>query len=576
MRVEFRFPSAPWATESVRGLDLAEPLAVGAAQYVSFRVHGDPAFASADFRQLYLYVYDDAGNFGRWGVGAPTKAEWQVRNHQVGLLEQPWDSPGLPDPSRIVRFSFFQYGSEGAIPAYTAVIHLDDLQIRDTPLVDVPATGSPILADFEYANAEALAAAWSTSPNAVLSLSTDVAPLASGPTSLRVEFQFPSAPWATETATGPLQTVPSSLAATQYLSFRVKGDPAFAGSDFRQLYLYVYDDTGNFGRWGEPIPITATWQIRNHTAATLEKPWDSPALPNLARISRIAFFQYGSETARPAFTAAIQIDDVVIRDTPLVDAAIPTDTLIDDFEYESDEALAAAWIGGSPNAVVTTSNQVAPGSAGRNAMKVEFNFASTPWVTEFVRGSARATPIAVARTQYLGFRVRGDPAFAASDFHQLFLYAYDNEGNFGRWGGPVPDTDAWQIVNYLAGDIAKPWDSPALPNLERLVRFAFFQYGSEAAIEPYSAAILVDDLGVRSSPLSDGPADPPAMAIRRGTARELAIDLSRLVPGRTYLLRTSSDLRNWTTAAQIIPTQANETWPLATPQGTAFYVLQQP
>ncbi|MCC6234358.1 MAG: hypothetical protein IT580_17080, partial [Verrucomicrobiales bacterium] len=471
LRLEFHFPSGAWATESVRGADLAELLVIAPEQYLTFRVHGDAAFAAADFRTLYLYAYDDAGNFGRWGAPTPNKAGWQVRNHLASGMEKPWDSPGLPDLSRIVRFAFFQYGSEAAIPEYTAVVLIDDLQVRDTPLEDLPATGSPILADFEYATVDLLTAAWTPSANAVVSLSEDVAPKASGRTSMRIDFQFPSSAWATETVSGPALPVPSAMSPTQYLTFRVKGDPAFTGSDFRQLFLYVYDDSGNFGRWGEPIPLTSAWQIRNHAAGTIEKPWDSPALPNLARIAKIAFFQYGSETAIPAYAASVLVDEVVIRDEPLVEGELPPDTVINAFEYASAEALTADWVGGSGNVVVSTSDTVAATSAGRTAMSIQFNFVSSAWTTEFVKGPVLTNPVAVARNQYLSFRLKGDPAFAVADFRNLYLYAYDNEGNFGRWGSAVPDTEDWQIVNYTAGTIEKPWDSPSLPNLERLVRF---------------------------------------------------------------------------------------------------------
>jgi hypothetical protein len=575
LRMEFNFPSAAWATEVVRGVDLAELVAIAPEQYLCFRIYGDTAFASADFRSLYLYAYDDSGNFGRWGAPTPSKAGWQARNHLASAMEQPWDSPALPDLSRIVRFAFLQYGSESAIPAYTAVVLIDDFQVRDTPLEDVPATGSPILADFEYASAELLAAAWTPTANAVVSLSDDVAPRASGRSSMRVEIQFPSIAWATESVGGPTLPVPTALGPTQYLTFRVKGGPSFAPADFRQLYLYVYDDAGNFGRWGEAIPLADTWQIRNHTAATIEKPWDSPALPNLARIARIAFFQYGSEAAIPAYAATFFIDDVVIRDQALVESELPPDKVINDFEYASDEALTSEWVGGSGNVVLSTSDAVAATSTGRTAMSVQFNFASSPWATESVKGPTLPSPVAVARSQYLSYRLKGDPAFAASDFHNLYLYAYDNEGNFGRWGSPVPDTDDWQIVNHTAGTLEQPWDSPGVPNLEHLVRFAFFQYGSEMAIEPYTATIQVDDLAIRSTPLTDGPTESPLLTIQRAAGDSLTIALSRLVPGRTYLLRSSIDLTTWTTVSEITPTSATASWAVASPQGSVFYVLRE-
>lgn len=508
MRVEFNFPSSAWATEFVNGPDLWEPVVIDPAQYVTFRIKGDPAFAAADFRYLYLYVYDEDGNFGRWGAPTAITDDWQVRNHPASTLEQPWNSPGLPDLSRIIRFAFYQYGSEAAIPAYTAAIQIDDLTIRDTPLNEVPVSTTPVIDDFEYGTTEELAATWLGSANAMVGRSTAVAPWTEGQSAMRVDFSFPSTAWATESVTGPELAAPVALGASQYLSFRIQGDPAFAGADFKNLYLYAYDQAGNFGRWGAEVPTTDDWQIRNHSAADIEKPWDSPALPDLGNLVKFAFFQYGSETAIPAYTASIQVDDLAIRDTPLVDPSATTEQVVEDFEYPTPEDLEAAW-SGSANTLVAAAEATAPGSSGSRCLSLEFNFPSTTWASESVVGPTLSEPVTIARTQYVSFRVKGDPAFAAADFRDLYLYAYDDTGNFGRWGGPVPDSDDWTIVNYSVGTIAQPWNSPGLPNLERIVRFAFYQYGSEAAIDPYTATILIDDLAVRNTPLF-----PPASAPR--------------------------------------------------------------
>lgn len=68
----------------------------------------------------------------------PTSSGWQVHNHPAGAIEKPWDSPAIPDLSRIVRFAFFQYGSETAIPDYTAKVLVDDLSVRDAELIEAP------------------------------------------------------------------------------------------------------------------------------------------------------------------------------------------------------------------------------------------------------------------------------------------------------------------------------------------------------------------------------------------------------------------------------------------------------
>jgi len=361
------------------------------------------------------------------------------------------------------------------------------------------------LEGFEYGSDSDLAGAWTPSGNAVVTLSSSVSPGSAGTKSMNIQFTFPSGEWATEFVKGPELATPVAVAPTQYLTFRLKGDPAFTGADFRNLYLYVYDADGNFGRWGAPVPTTGDWQIRNHLASTAEKPWDSPALPDLSRLVRVAFFQYGSQTAIPEYTATVQVDDLMVRDTPLSETVTTVEKTVEAFEYASTEDLAAAWAG-SANAVVTKSASVAFRSTGKASLQVEFNFPSSEWATEFVKGPELAEPMVIAPSQYLTFRIQGDPAFAKADFRNLYLYAYDDAGAFGRWGTEAPTTSDWKVLNFSAANLEKPWDSPNLPDLNRIVRFAFFQYGSQAAIDPYTATLHIDDLMVRNTVLTEFPA----------------------------------------------------------------------
>lgn len=511
MKVEFSFPTTAYATETVRGPDLAEPIAIAPEQYVSFRVKGDPQFASADFRNLYLYAYDVNGYFGRWGAPVSLRDTWQVMNFVASTLEKPWDSTELPDLTQIVRFAFFQYGSEKAIPEYSAVIYLDDVTVRDTPLAEPPPIQESVVETFEYDEA-ALLAAWRPSPNAVVSASSAVAPASAGTNAMKVTFNFPSTTWATETVSGPELASPVGVDGSQYVSFRIKGDPAFASTDFRSLYLYAYDASGNFGRWGTPVPITSDWQIFNFKASTIEKPWDSPATPNLGQIVRFAFFQYGSETTHPAYSASIELDDLTIRNSPLVDATPEQEQVVEAFEYADEDTLLAAWRS-SPRTTVSLTDDVSPRANGAKAMKLEFSFASSVWSTESASGPTLETPVAIGPSQYLVFRIKGDAAFTVSDFSKIYLYAYDSDGNFGRWGADVPTDGEWKVFSFPAAAVEKPWDSQALPNLGQIVRFAFFQYGSETALDEYTATVLLDELMIRNAPLNEFPlpADPRSL-----------------------------------------------------------------
>lgn len=360
------------------------------------------------------------------------------------------------------------------------------------------------LEPFEFATTDDLVAAWRGSANAIVTVTDSVAPTASGKKAMSVQFNFPSSEWATEFVDGPELPAPVSIGSAQYLTFRIKGDPAFTAADFKNLYLYAYDDAGNFGRWGTTVPTTADWQILNFAAATIEKPWNSPALPDLSRILRFAFYQYGSQAAIEPYSATLVFDELTVRDTPLAEVPTTVESTIDGFEYADADALRLQWTG-SANTEVGLTESVSPRATGKTAMKLTFHFPSSEWATETAAGTSLAKPIAIGAAQYLTFRIQGDPAFSGADFRYLYLYAYDEAGNFGRWGGPVPTTADWQVVNYGAAAMEKPWDSPALPDLAHIVRFSFFQYGSQAALPPYDATVSIDELMIRNKALTEFP-----------------------------------------------------------------------
>ncbi|MCW5559338.1 MAG: hypothetical protein KIT22_16100, partial [Verrucomicrobiae bacterium] len=293
-----------------------------------------------------------------------------------------------------------------------------------------------VIETFEYPSSDDLAAAWTGSGGAAVSITDDVAPASEGTTAMKVDFSFPSVEWATEVVSGVELAAPVSIDGSQYVSFRIKGDPAFASADFRNLYLYAYDTSGNFGRWGAAVPTTADWQIFNFQASTIEQPWDSTALPDFSQIIRFSFFQYGSQAAIAEYSASIVVDDLTVRDTPLADAQ-GVEQLVEAFEYADDDALLAAWIP-TTGTIASLTNDVSPRASGTKALRLDFTFASQEWSTDTVSGPTLETPVTIGPSQYLVFRIKGDPAFAAADFRNIYLYAYDTDGNFGRWGAAVP------------------------------------------------------------------------------------------------------------------------------------------
>jgi hypothetical protein len=334
---------------------------------------------------------------------------------------------------------------------------------------------------------------------------------------MRVDCSFPASDWATEILTGPTLTTPLVIASTQYLTLRISGDPQFTNDTYNMLYLYAYDGSGNFGRWGRAVPTTNNWQIFNNLASSIEKPWDSPALPDLNHIVQFKFFIYGQGSpAGAAFSATIYLDDLTLRDTALIETPPPTSgpQTIEDFEeYASDGDLQAAW---SPDmdATLTLSSYVASGSKGTNSMRVAIDVPANPWQTTVLTGPVRPVPMTIALTQYITFRLAGDPQFTNSSWQQLYLYAYDGSGNFGRWGAPITTTTNWQIFNNLASSIEKPWDSTALPDFKDIVQFKFFIYGQGSpAGASFSATIYIDDVMLRNTPLIEFPPPSPMRAL---------------------------------------------------------------
>jgi hypothetical protein len=504
MQVQFNFVSSQYATERITGKELAEPVSISPSQYLSFRVKGDPAFKSTNFRNLYLYV-SDGTYWGRWGAAVPTLDDWQVFNFLASDIEKPWDSDDVPDLTRINRFAFYQYGSgETAVAAYSATIAIDDLTVRDTPLIEAPTSQETVVENFEYATSAGLQAAWTAVTNAVISASDSIAPLSSGKTSIKLLLTFPTSEWSSVAVSGPALTNTVPIGSKQYITLRIKGDPAFAAADFRTFYVYAYDTNGNFGRWGAEVPTNSDWQILNLAVTNIDKPWDSPALPNLSAITRFGLMQYGSEKAIAPYSATIYVDDIMVRNSPLVESGPLEEKVVEDFEYASSEDLTAQWIG-SVNTVADLSQDVDSYSPGKTSMQLQFNFASYEWSAESIIGPTNENEIVIGPKQYVSFRVKGDPAFSTSDFHKIFLYAYDTNGNFGRWGDVVPATNAWQNFNFLASTIEKPWDSTSLPDLNHIIKFAFFQYGSAAAIDPYTATVYVDDIMIRNTPFFENP-----------------------------------------------------------------------
>ena len=198
--------------------------------------------------------------------------------------------------------------------------------------------------------------------------------------------------------------------------------------------------------------------------------------------------------------------------------------MIENYEdYPSDGDLQAVW-SADQGTTLTLSSYVAYRSTGTNSMRVDVNMPANAWQTTVISEPALPTPIAIAPTQYVTLRIAGDPAFTNATYQQLFIYAWDGNGNFGRWGAAVPTTTTnWQVFNLRANTVQAPWNSPGLPDLNNIVQFKFYLYGQgDPAGTAFSATIYIDELQIRNTALIEFP--PPAP---QGTnALKLAIDFA--------------------------------------------------
>lgn len=430
-----------------------------------------------------------------------------------------------------------------------------------------------VIDNFEYATDDDLLTAWTPDGGATVTLSDSVAPQSTGQTSMRVEFNFPSTAWATLKVQGAPLANELSIATTQYVTFRLRGDPVFAGADFRNLYLYAYDADGNFGRWGGATPTTDDWQIVNYAAADIQQPWDSPALPDLNHIVRFSFFQYGSEAAIEAYTASIHIDDLTIRDAPLTEFPPPAAPreLIDDFEGYADDAALHAFYSyqSSPPATTTMAALATPAPQGDKALRLAIQFAPGQWPWGSVQSVAVA-PFSFPTNAVVSLRLKGDPALAAvADAGTTYwLSFYDKAGqriNFSTPAEPVISS-SWTTLQASLADF---WGDTASIDLGNLVRWRILIEGWQGTAEQaaMSGVFEVDDIRVTIPP-----AAAPLLTIQR-EGNALKLGMERLVPGKLYDLRTTADFVQWSSASVIYATASTDSRTVEPSGPGAFYQL---
>lgn len=427
------------------------------------------------------------------------------------------------------------------------------------------AHGQTVIEDFEYASNDDLYANWTTDSGFV-QLSDNVAANSTGTNSLEIYRYFGASPWETQIVSGPVLDTPTAIVPGQYISFRLAGDPQFQNGTFSQLYVYVYDSQGNFGRWGTAIPTSTSWQTVNLLANNIELPWNSPGAPNQSDIVQFKVVIYGQgDPAGQPFDATIRLDDLTVRDTPLIDfpPAAPMRALIDDFEgYTDDAALHAFYsILNSPATTATSASLESPAPQGNQALKLAIDFASGryPWGAVM---SAEVAPFSLPTNAVVQFRVKGDPSLepVVDDGTVFYLSFYDSAGAAIHYTATPPVVAAdWQWVQAPAGWF---WQQ-SIVDTGNLVRWRILVEGWNGTDESpgRSGTFYVDDIRITV---------PPRLAIT-SAGDHLNLHLSDLLPGTTYTLRQTSDFNTWTTST-FTATADTETRSL-TPDGHVFYQL---
>lgn len=572
LQINISFLAAPWDTRILTQMPLPSPVAIGTNQYVTLRLTGDRQFTNSTFRSLFIYAQDSAGNFGRWGATIPLAPDWTAFNFLASTIAKPWDSPALPDLNDIVQFKLVIYGQgDPAGSAYDATIFVDDLQIRDTELLPPPpANKEYVISDFEsYADDTALLADWDPDVS-TLALSTNVSGNSTGTNSFRIERTFRSLPWEAEVIKGPELAEPVAVKPSQWITFRVAGDPQLTNASFQTLFVYAYDGSGNFGRWGAVVPASSKWGIVNLLASSMEKPWDSPALPNLNNLVRFSFVLYGQgDPAGPEYTANVYVDDLMIRDTSLAefDPPSPMRTLIDNFEgYADDTALLGfySYIN-SPATTVTTASLDSPAPQGNKALKLAIDFSNGryPW------GSVMSTavePFSIPTNATVQFRFKGDPTLASvvDGASTFWLSFYDTSGTPIHYSTEIITNADWVVVNANMSDF---WSDAAV-DTGNLVKWRILVQGWDGTDETpgLHGEFYVDNIKVTVS--------PTVAIVRDGST--LTLQLGNLIPGTTYTVRQTTNFDTWSTATSIVATGKNATWTVPAGQSGFYQVYYTP
>ncbi len=327
MRIDVYMAANEWETVVIAGPTKPVPLTIGDNQYITLRVAGDPQFTNASWQQIYVYAFDSSGTkFGRWGASVPSlSTNWLVLNIPANTIQAPWNSPGLPNMQDIVRFDVYIYGQGSpAGMEYAATLYMDDLQVRDAPLIQFapPSPMRGVIDTFEqYADDAALLGFYhyvngSATTATTASLQT---PAREGNKALKLNLDFGAGQWPWGSVYSPIVT-PFSIPTNAVVSLWIKGDPTLAAvaDEGTTFYISFYDAGGNAIQFTTPIEpvISSNW---TRIEASYDAFW-STAVTDTGNLVQWRLLVEGwmGTADTPPLSATISIDDVKVTVTPVL------------------------------------------------------------------------------------------------------------------------------------------------------------------------------------------------------------------------------------------------------------------
>jgi hypothetical protein len=421
----------------------------------------------------------------------------------------------------------------------------------------------------EYPSDADLQAVWSADQGTMLTLSPYVAYRSTGTNSMRVDVNMLANTWQTTVLSPSPLPAPISIAPTQYVTLRVAGDPAFTNASYQQLFIYVWDGSGKFGRWGGAVPTTTTnWQVFNFLANTntIGLTWDTLGMPDLSNIVQFKIYLYGQgDPAGTPFTATIYVDELQIRDSALIEFPPPSPmrARIDNFEgYADSTALLGFYhyVNGGPT--VTTASLETPAPQGTNALKlaIDFGAGQWPWGAAY---SANVAPFSFPTNATVSLWFKGDPTLApvADGGTVFYLSFYDQGGNVLNFTTSAPVTSSgWTKLQASFGQF---WSS-AVVDTGNLVQWRVLVEGWQGTVDsqPMSGTFAVDDIMITV---------PPSLAVvQQGTGLQLL--MNNLIPGTWYTLELTTNFAHPVTYS--FPANSpSDTWPVLPEQKAAFFRL---